>query len=125
MVILSITLREMKKIINNPNQPFVLCTNGMMDNRGTARRSLKFEGAIKYNCGRINIEDQLAGAEWLIKQELAQVEHIGVFGWRSYGGYLSARTLAMFPDVSTCAISGSPVTSWDGYDTFYTEKYMG
>ncbi|KAE8723887.1 fasciclin-like AGP 15 family protein [Hibiscus syriacus] len=29
------------------------------------------------------------------------------------------------PCVFQCAISGAPVTSWDGYDTFYTEKYMG
>ncbi|PSS04455.1 Dipeptidyl aminopeptidase [Actinidia chinensis var. chinensis] len=95
-----------------------------LDNRGTARRGLKFEGALKYNAGRIDAEDQLAGAEWLIKQGLAKVGHIGLYGW-SYGGYLSAMTLARFPDVFSCAVSGAPVTSWDGYDTFYTEKYMG
>ncbi|KAL7003609.1 dipeptidyl-peptidase IV [Sarracenia purpurea var. burkii] len=95
-----------------------------LDNRGTARRGLKFEGSLKYNVGRIDAEDQLTGAEWLIKQGLAEVGHIGLYGW-SYGGYLSAMTLARFPDVFSCAVSGAPVTSWDGYDTFYTEKYMG
>ncbi|PIN27136.1 Dipeptidyl-peptidase IV, partial [Handroanthus impetiginosus] len=95
-----------------------------MDNRGTARRGLKFAGALKYNCGRIDAEDQLVGAEWLIKQGLAKLGHIGLYGW-SYGGYLSAMSLARFPDVFKCAVSGAPVTSWDGYDTFYTEKYMG
>ena len=24
-----------------------------------------------------------------------------------------------------CAVAGAPVTSWDGYDTHYTERYMG
>lgn len=95
-----------------------------LDNRGTARRGLKFESALKYNAGRVDAEDQLTGAEWLIKQGLAKVGHIGLYGW-SYGGYLSAMILARFPDVFTCAVSGAPVTSWDGYDTFYTEKYMG
>ncbi|KAL0452412.1 UNVERIFIED_CONTAM: Dipeptidyl aminopeptidase 4 [Sesamum latifolium] len=95
-----------------------------MDNRGSARRGLKFEGAIKYNCGQIEAEDQLIGAEWLINHGLAQPGHIGLYGW-SYGGYLSAMTLARFPEVFKCAVSGAPVTSWDGYDTFYTEKYMG
>lgn len=95
-----------------------------MDNRGTARRGLKFAGALKYKCGQIDAEDQLTGAEWLIKQELAKVGHIGLYGW-SYGGYLSAMALAKFPEVFKCAVSGAPVTSWDGYDTFYTEKYMG
>ncbi|XP_052198295.1 uncharacterized protein LOC127805578 [Diospyros lotus] len=95
-----------------------------LDNRGTARRGLKFEGALKYNVGGVDAEDQLAGAEWLIKQGLAKVGHVGLYGW-SYGGYLSAMTLARFPNVFRCAVSGAPVTSWDGYDTFYTEKYMG
>ncbi|CAN1250682.1 Dipeptidyl aminopeptidase 4 [Linum perenne] len=95
-----------------------------LDNRGTARRGLKFEGAIKCNAGKIDADDQLTGAEWLIKQGLAQAGHIGLYGW-SYGGYMSAMILARFPDTFCCAVAGAPVTSWDGYDTFYTEKYMG
>lgn len=95
-----------------------------LDNRGTARRGLKFEGSLKYKFGQIDAEDQLTGAEWLIKQGLAEANRIGLYGW-SYGGYLSAMTLARFPEVFCCAVSGAPVTSWDGYDTFYTEKYMG
>ncbi|RXI08276.1 hypothetical protein DVH24_022420 [Malus domestica] len=95
-----------------------------LDNRGTARRGLKFEGSLKYNCGQVDADDQLTGAEWLIEKGLARAGHIGLYGW-SYGGYLSAMTLARFPDVFRCAVSGAPVTSWDGYDTFYTEKYMG
>ncbi|GMP24866.1 hypothetical protein CsSME_00001989 [Camellia sinensis var. sinensis] len=95
-----------------------------LDNRGTARRGLKFEGSLKYNFGHIDAGDQVIGAEWLIKQGLAKVGHIGLYGW-SYGGYLSAMSLARFPDIFSCAVSGAPVTSWDGYDTFYTEKYMG
>lgn len=95
-----------------------------MDNRGSSRRGLAFEAAIKYNFGRFDAEDQVAGAEWLIKEGLAKAGHIGLYGW-SYGGYLSSITLSRFPDVFNCAVSGAPVTSWDGYDSFYTEKYMG
>ncbi|KAL4575739.1 hypothetical protein LXL04_011823 [Taraxacum kok-saghyz] len=95
-----------------------------MDNRGSSRRGLAFEAAVKYNFGRFDVEDQVAGAEWLIKQGLAKAEHIGLYGW-SYGGYLSAIALSRFPQVFRCGIAGAPVTSWDGYDSFYTEKYMG
>ncbi|XP_024024167.1 uncharacterized protein LOC21390234 [Morus notabilis] len=95
-----------------------------LDNRGTARRGLKFEGSLKHKFGQVDADDQLTGAEWLIKQGLAEAGLIGLYGW-SYGGFLSAMTLARFPDVFRCAVSGAPVTSWDGYDTFYTEKYMG
>lgn len=85
---------------------------------------MKFEGYIKHCLGQIDADDQLCGAEWLVKQGLAKVGHIGLYGW-SYGGYLSAMTLSRFPDFFKCAVAGAPVTSWDGYDTFYTEKYMG
>ncbi|XP_038986144.1 dipeptidyl aminopeptidase 4-like [Phoenix dactylifera] len=95
-----------------------------LDNRGTARRGLKFEGHLKHNIGHVDAEDQLTGAEWLIKQGLAKAGHIGLYGW-SYGGFLSAMSLARFPGTFCCAVSGAPVTAWDGYDTFYTEKYMG
>ncbi|KAK8967892.1 hypothetical protein KSP40_PGU014547 [Platanthera guangdongensis] len=95
-----------------------------VDNRGTARRGLKFESFLKHNIGRLDAEDQLTGAEWLVKHGLAKPGHIGLYGW-SYGGFLSALSLARFPDIFSCAVAGAPVTSWDGYDTFYTEKYMG
>uniref|UniRef100_A0A0A8XNE1 Peptidase S9 prolyl oligopeptidase catalytic domain-containing protein n=1 Tax=Arundo donax TaxID=35708 RepID=A0A0A8XNE1_ARUDO len=95
-----------------------------LDNRGTARRGLQFEGRLKYNISGVDAEDQLTGAEWLIKQGLAVAGHIGLYSW-SYGGFLSAMCLAGFPDIFFCAVSGAPVTAWDGYDTFYTEKYTG
>ncbi|CAA0404528.1 unnamed protein product [Arabidopsis thaliana] len=95
-----------------------------LDNRGTARRGLKFESWMKHNCGYVDAEDQVTGAKWLIEQGLAKPDHIGVYGW-SYGGYLSATLLTRYPEIFNCAVSGAPVTSWDGYDSFYTEKYMG
>jgi len=33
--------------------------------------------------------------------------------------------LAKAPETFKCAVAGAPVTSWDGYDTCYTERYMG
>uniref|UniRef100_A0A0D6R138 Peptidase S9 prolyl oligopeptidase catalytic domain-containing protein n=1 Tax=Araucaria cunninghamii TaxID=56994 RepID=A0A0D6R138_ARACU len=105
-----------------------LCSRGFLvwrlDNRGSARRGLRFEGALKYNVGHIDVEDQETGVEWLVQQKLAKPGKIGVYGW-SYGGYMAAMTLARCPDTFQCAVAGAPVTSWDGYDTFYTEKYMG
>ena len=32
--------------------------------------------------------------------------------------------LARAPRTFRCAVAGAPVTSWDGYDTHYTERYM-
>jgi len=33
--------------------------------------------------------------------------------------------LARAPETFRAAVSGAPVTDWDGYDTHYTERYMG
>ncbi|XP_024369963.1 uncharacterized protein [Physcomitrium patens] len=95
-----------------------------LDNRGSARRGLDFEGAIKHNMGKIDVEDQQTGVQWLVSQGLAMSNRIGIYGW-SYGGYMASMALARCPQTFSCAVAGAPVTSWDGYDTHYTEKYMG
>ena len=33
--------------------------------------------------------------------------------------------LSHAPDVFKAGVSGAPVTDWDGYDTHYTERFMG
>lgn len=95
-----------------------------LDNRGSARRGLKFEGAIRHCMGKADVEDQEMGVQWLISRQLADPARIGIYGW-SYGGYMAAMALARCPHLFRCAVSGAPVTSWDGYDTHYTERYMG
>lgn len=32
--------------------------------------------------------------------------------------------LCRAPEIFSAGVSGAPVTSWDGYDTHYTERYM-
>jgi dipeptidyl-peptidase 4 len=59
-----------------------------------------------------------------VKQGLAKADHIGIYGW-SYGGYLSAMCLVRYPDAFQCAVSGAPVTSWDGYVVlFFLNLYL-
>jgi dipeptidyl-peptidase 4 len=95
-----------------------------LDNRGSARRGVEFEGALKHRMGTVEVEDQVDGVRWLIEEGLADPERVGVTGW-SYGGYMAAMCLAKAPDVFKVAVAGAPVTHWDGYDTAYTERYMG
>lgn len=33
--------------------------------------------------------------------------------------------LCKAPNTFRVGVSGAPVTAWDGYDTHYTERYMG
>lgn len=94
------------------------------DNRGAAGRGLAFEGAIRWNAGDLEVADQVAVVEALVAQGLADPSRVGINGW-SYGGYVSAMALARAPGTFTAAVAGAPVTHWDGYDTHYTERYLG
>ena len=96
----------------------------VLDNRGTSRRGLAFESHIKHNMGDIEVRDQVDGVHWLIDQGLADPERVGVYGW-SYGGYMTLMCLTRAPETFKVGIAGAPVTHYDGYDTGYTERYMG
>lgn len=95
-----------------------------LDNRGSARRGDAFENPIYHDMGNLEVQDQVDGVRWLVEQGLADPERVGIYGW-SYGGYMAAMSLARAPETFKAAVAGAPVTAWDGYDTFYTERYMG
>ncbi|ETV95303.1 hypothetical protein H310_11203 [Aphanomyces invadans] len=94
-----------------------------VDNRGSFRRGLAFEGAIKHAMGTIEISDQEDGVHKLIADGVTIADRVGMIGW-SYGGYMSAISLVKAPKTFKLGVAGAPVTSWDGYDTCYTERYM-
>jgi dipeptidyl-peptidase-4 len=93
-----------------------------VDNRGSARRGLAFEAAIRGNFGDVEVRDQVDGVGWLRERGIAG-DRAGIYGW-SYGGYMALMCLAKAPEVFQAGVAGAPVTSWDGYDTGYTERYM-
>ena len=96
----------------------------VVDNRGSTARGLDFEAPLRHRMGTVEVEDQVALVERLVGDGSADPERVGIYGW-SYGGYLSLLCLARRPDVFRAACAGAPVTDWDGYDTHYTERYMG
>jgi dipeptidyl-peptidase-4 len=96
----------------------------VLDNRGSARRGLAFEGTIRHRLGVVEVQDQVDGVNWLVDQGLADPGRVGIYGW-SYGGYMALMCLLRAPETFKVAVSGAPVTAWDGYDTHYTERYMG
>lgn len=95
-----------------------------LDNRGSSRRGHFFEGAIKNNLGDVEVQDQVTGVQWLVSQGLSDPNRVGIYGW-SYGGYMALLCLSKAPETYKAAVAGAPVTHWDGYDTHYTERYMG
>jgi dipeptidyl-peptidase-4 len=95
-----------------------------LDNRGSARRGVAFEAPIARRMGDVEVRDQVAGVRWLESLGIADVSRVGITGW-SYGGYMTLMSLLRAPDVFKAGVAGAPVTDWDGYDSGYTEKYMG
>jgi dipeptidyl-peptidase-4 len=95
-----------------------------IDNRGTNRRGTKFESAVYRKMGDTEVQDQLAGVEWLKTQPFVDPTKIAVQGW-SYGGYMTLKLLEKAPGVFAAGVSVAPVTKWELYDTAYTERYLG
>jgi dipeptidyl-peptidase-4 len=95
-----------------------------IDNRGSPNRGVDFEKAIYHAMGSVEVQDQKAGAEFLKKLPFVAPNKIAIYGW-SYGGYMTLKQLEADPGFYAAGIAGAPVTKWELYDTFYTERYMG
>jgi dipeptidyl-peptidase-4 len=95
-----------------------------IDGRGTNRRGKKFEDAIYHAMGDAEVQDQLAGLSWLKRQDFVDPARIAVMGW-SYGGYMVLKLLEKAPGAFAAGAAVAPVTRWELYDTFYTERYLG
>ena len=94
-----------------------------LDNRGSGNRHKEFEDAIHGRLGHIEVEDQLAGIEYLRQLPWVAADRIGIFG-HSYGGYMVLMCLAA-SHVFRAGVAVAPVTDWTLYDTHYTERYLG
>jgi len=95
-----------------------------IDNRGSANRGVKFEQPIYHAMGGAEVRDQKAAAEYLKSLPFVDPAKIAIDGW-SYGGYMTLKMLQADPGLYAAGIAGAPVTRWELYDTFYTERYMG
>lgn len=99
------------------------CVVATVDGRGTQNRGIEFEQAIHRRLGQLEVEDQLAAVRQLRGLPFVDSRRIGVHGW-SYGGYMTLMLMLRAPELFACGISGAPVTTWDQYETGYTERYL-
>jgi dipeptidyl-peptidase-4 len=96
----------------------------VVDNRGTANRGLAFESVLDGRLGAAELDDQLAAIEQLAARGEIDRGRMGITGG-SYGGLMTLFALARAPDTFRVGVAVSPVTAQDGYDTAYTERYLG
>ena len=95
----------------------------VMDNRGTLYHGAEYEKAIHRQCGKAEMEDQIAGLQWLLSHKWADKERVGVHGW-SYGGFMTISLMTHYPEVFKVGVAGGPVIDWKWYEVMYGERYM-
>ena len=96
----------------------------VVDNRGSASRGLAFESAVKGRMGWNEVADQATALRQLAARGELDLGNVGVVG-ASYGGFMSIMAMALEPAIFRTAVAVAPVSEWTGYDTAYTERYLG
>ena len=95
-----------------------------VDNRGMGGRGRAFATAILHHFGKVELEDQLAALDQVLKQFPAlDPNRVGWWGW-SYGGYMTLYAMT-HTDRVKAGVAVAPVSDWRDYDSTYTERYMG
>ncbi len=94
-----------------------------LDNRGSGERGFAFESGIHRQCGTIEMEDQIAGVNYLKSLPYIDGNRLAVHGW-SYGGFMTTSLMLRNPDVFKVGVAGGPVTDWKYYEVMYGERYM-
>jgi len=95
-----------------------------IDGRGTPGRGRAWERSTKGDLIRLPLEDQATALEALGERfEELDLSRVGIHGW-SFGGYFTAMAVARRPELFRAGVAGAPVTTWQDYDTHYTERYM-
>jgi dipeptidyl-peptidase-4 len=96
------------------------------DGRGTPSRGPAWERSVRDDLARVTLQDQVdaLAAVAAAYPDDVDTSRVAMSGW-SYGGYISALAVMARPDVFHAAVAGAPVSEWDLYDTFYTERYVG
>ena len=94
-----------------------------LDNGGTSNRGIEFEQTIFRNLGSVEVDDQMAGVEYLKTLEFVDPQRIGVNGW-SYGGFMTLSLMLRHPEAFKVGVCGGPVTDWKYSEVMYGERYM-
>jgi dipeptidyl-peptidase-4 len=96
----------------------------VVDNRGSANRGLAFEAPIAGHFGGVEIADQAAAVQQLAAAGKLDPARVGITGG-SYGGFMTLMAAIQRPELFRAGVAVSPVTAQEGYDTAYTERYLG
>ena len=94
-----------------------------MDYRGSAGHGREWRTAIYRYMGGRDLDDQLAGARWLVENMGVDSARIGLYGG-SYGGFITLMAMFTKPGIFAAGAALRPVTDWAHYNDGYTSSIM-
>ncbi len=95
-----------------------------VDYRHSAGYGRKFRTDIFGFMGGKDLDDEIAGADWLAANVGVDRARIGLYGG-SYGGFLTLMALFTKPDAFACGAALRSVTDWRTYNSWYTTPRLG
>ncbi len=94
-----------------------------VDHRASGHFGKEGVALMHRNLGHWEMEDYITAAKWLKSKPWVANDKLLITG-HSYGGYVTCLALTKGADHFDYGIAGAPVTSWELYDTHYTERFM-
>ena len=93
------------------------------DHRASGHFGKQGVALMHRNLGNWELVDYITIAKWLKAKPYVAQNKLLITG-HSYGGYMTCLALTKGADYFDYGIAGAPVTSWELYDTHYTERWM-
>jgi dipeptidyl-peptidase-4 len=94
-----------------------------VDHRGSGHFGKEGAALMHRNLGKWEMNDYIEAVKWLRTKPFVDSTKVCITGG-SYGGYVTCMALTYGADYFTHGIASSSPTSWELYDSHYTERYM-
>ena len=94
-----------------------------IDYRGSAGLGRVWRTAIYRHMGGLDLDDQLAGKRWLVRNLGVDSSRVGIYGG-SYGGFITLMAMFTRPGQFAAGAALRPVTDWAHYNHPYTARIL-
>ncbi|XP_058050367.1 inactive dipeptidyl peptidase 10 isoform X2 [Ahaetulla prasina] len=94
------------------------------DGRGSGFQGLKILQEVHRSLGSVEVKDQIAAVEYLLKQSFIDGNRLSIFG-KGYGGYLASMILKSNEKLFKCGAVIAPITDMRLYASAFSERYLG
>jgi dipeptidyl aminopeptidase/acylaminoacyl peptidase len=94
-----------------------------VDYRGSAGQGRVWRTAIYRHMGGLDLDDQLAGKRWLVRNLGVDSSRVGIYGG-SYGGFITLMAMFTKPGQFAAGAALRPVTDWAHYNHPYTARIL-